>query len=112
MGTIHLNREGQIILGREGERGVAVLFWRGQGLQGDQVIKKVAGTKYDPVLANRPVENSREEKGRLGVLVGFITVNRFEEDSDKEEYKFPKEYREVSIDIVQVEKDRRKELER
>ena len=54
----------------------------------------------------------REEKGRLGVLVGFIIVNRFEEDLDKEEYEFPKEYREVSVDIVQVEKDRRKELER
>jgi hypothetical protein len=47
-------------------------------------------------------------------LVEFITVDRFEKDSDKEKYKFPKRYRQVSIvsitniDRVQIEKEKRK----
>ena len=51
------------------------------------------------------------------MLVGFITVDQFKEDLDKEEYKFPKGYGQVSVvliadvDIVQVEKDKRKEQE-
>src|SRR6266487_5716687 len=112
IGTIYINREGCIALGCNSKGGAEILFWRNQGSQGDQVIKKVARTKYNPVLANRPAEKSRQEKGRSDVLVGFITVNRFEDNSDKEEYEFPKGYREVSIDIVQVEKDRRKEQKR
>ena len=112
MGTVHVNREGRIALGRDGEGGAEISFWRNQGSQGDQVMKKVAGTKYDPVLANRPAEKSRQEKGRSDASVGFITVDRFEDDSDKEEYEFPEGYGEVSVDTVQVEKDRRKEQER
>jgi len=110
--TVYVNKESCIALGCNSKGGAKILFWRNQGLQGDQVIKKVAKTKYDPVLANCPAEKSRQEKGRLDVLVGFITVNRFEDDLDKKEYEFPKGYREVSVDIVQVEKDRRKEQER
>ena len=87
-------------------------FWASQGSQGDQVIKRVAGTRYDPILENRPADSSsRQEKGRSTVSVGFISVDRFEGDSDEEEYKFPEGYREVSIDTVQIEKDRRKEQE-
>ena len=48
------------------------------------------------------------------MLVGFISVDRFKDNSDKEEYKFPKGYRQVSVvsvadvDTVQVEKDKGK----
>ena len=47
--------------------------------------------------------------------VGFITVDRFEEDSDEEEYKFPEGYRQVSVvsiadmDRVRVEKEKGRE---
>ena len=87
-------------------------------MQGNQVIKKVVGTRYNPVLTNRPVENrSKEGTGRLSVSIGFITVDRFEEDSDEEEYKYPEGYRQVSIvsitevDRVQVEKEKGRKKE-
>ena len=118
MGTVHLNAEGRMVLGCIGEGGPEVLLWASQGSQGDQIMKKVVGTKYDPNLANRPAETRpRQEVGRSGASVGFITVDRFKEDSDKEEYKFPEGYGQVSVvsiadvDTVQVEKDKRKEQE-
>ena len=61
-------------------------FWVSQGSQSDQVIKKVVGTKYDPVIADCPVE-SRQKPGGPGssASVGFILVNHFEDDMDMEE---------------------------
>jgi hypothetical protein len=93
-----------------------LLFWPSQKLQGNQVIKKVTRTKYNLVFANRPIDNtSGQKKSKLAVSVGFITVDRFKEDSDKKEYKFFKKYRQVSIvsiadiDRIQVEKKKGKE---
>src|SRR5436190_22679611 len=74
-------------------------FWVSQGSQSEQVIKKVAGTKYDPVIANCPVEG-QQKPGRPGSLasVGFILVNCFEDDMDmEEEHEFPEGYGQVSI---------------
>ncbi len=98
-----------------GDGGLEVLLWASQGSQSDQIIKKVVGTKYNPNLANQPAESrSRQEAGRSTTLVGFILVDRFKDDLDKEEYKFPKGYGQVSVvsvadvDVVQIEKDKGK----
>src|SRR5438045_165778 len=74
-------------------------FWVSQGSQSDQVIKKVAGTKYDLVIADHPVE-SRQKPGRPGssASVGFILVDCFEDDTDmEEEHEFPEGYGQVNI---------------
>src|SRR5438045_9489875 len=74
-------------------------FWVSQGSQSDQVIKKVAGTKYDLVIADHPVE-SRQKPGRPGssASVGFISVDRCEDDTDmEEEHEFPEGYGQVNI---------------
>src|SRR5438045_4222228 len=86
MGTVHLNEHGKVALGRLGEGSAEMSFWVSQGSQSDQVIKKVAGTKYDLVIADHPVA-SRQKPGRQGslALVGFILVNHFEDDADMEE---------------------------
>ena len=104
-----------MVLGHVGDGGPEVLLWASQGLQSNQIIKKVVGTKYNPNFANQPTESqSRQEAGRSITLVGFILVDRFEDDSDKEEYKFPKGYGQVSVvlvadvDTVQVKKDKGK----
>ena len=57
MGTVHLNAEGRMVLGRVGDERPEVSLWASQGLQNNQIIKKVVGTKYDPNLANRPAES-------------------------------------------------------
>ena len=120
MGTVHLNENGKVALGRLGEGGAEISFWVSQGSQSDQVIKKVAGTKYDLAIADHPVEN-RQKPGGLGSLasVGFILVNHFEDDMDmEEEHEFPEGYGQVNImsvadvNAARVERGRdKKEME-
>ena len=57
MGTVHLNAEGRMVLGRVGDGGLEVSLWASQGSQSNQIIKKVVGTKYNPNLANQPAES-------------------------------------------------------
>src|SRR5438046_1750994 len=98
MGTVHLNSEGRIALGCAGEGGAEVSFWANQGSQSEQIMKKVTGMRYDPMLSNRPVEGQpRLDGGRSTTLVGFIIVDSFEDDSDVEEHEFPEGYGQVSI---------------
>jgi hypothetical protein len=115
MGTVHLNKEGRIVLGREGEGGPEVMLWASQGPQGYQIIKKVAGTRYDPVIANRPADSrSGQDMAGTGASVGFIAVDCLEGDSDEEEHEFPEGYGQVSVvsiadvDAVRVDKDKGK----
>src|SRR5438045_7089843 len=65
MGTVHINENGKVALGRLGEGSAEMSFWVSQGSESDQVIKKVAGKKYDLVIADGRVE-SRQKPGRRG----------------------------------------------